>query len=345
MRGFRDRDYLETVEGLYFTVLGNLHPPGRVVAYLKYAPSPRGRWGKPPRLFDRPIKAYTVRNVKVTLEFLRRRYPRYLYRIESFNVEFSAVPLARIKRHYRPEDKLLDLLASKGRDELQEKAVRLAALLSKESGVDLKSFGVTGSILIGLHNLKFSDVDLVVYGGEEGLAVKEALRALLAKGDKVRRFPKGYVEGWHRSRKDLYPLTLKETLRLFERVWNRGEFSGTAFSIHPVKAEEEKYGEEVYAPVGMVEAEGEVVDSKESIFMPAKYKVSFPPVEFRGEKYEVEEVVSYEGLYSGVVEPGERISVRGKLEEVKNVKGSKAYFRIVVGSPEAGGNDYVKPLG
>lgn len=344
MRGFRDRDYLETVEGLYFTVLGNLHPPGRAIAYLKYAPSPGGRWGRPPRLFDRPIKEYTVHNVKSMLEFLRKRYPIYLYRIESFNVEFSAVPIGRVKAHYKPEDKLLELLASKERDGLQEKAVKLATLLSKESGVDLKSFGVTGSILIGLHNLKFSDVDLVVYGREEGLAVKEALRALLAEGRKVRRFPKGYVERWHGSRRRLYPLTLKETLRLFERVWNRGEFLGTPFSIHPVKVEAERYGEEVYSPVGIIEAEGEVVDSKESIFMPAKYKVSFPPIEFRGEKYEVEEVVSYEGLYSGLVEPGERVSVRGKLEEVRNVKESRSYFRVVVGSPEAGGNDYIKPL-
>lgn len=345
MRNFRDKDYLETIEGLYFTVLGNLHPPGRVVAYLKYAPSPRGSWGRPPRLFERPIREYTVRNVKSMLKFLRERYPVYLYKIEAFNVEFSAVPTPRIKAHYRPEDKLLGLLASRERDELQEKAVKLASLLSKESGVDIKSFGVTGSILIGLHNLKFSDVDLVVYGRAEGFAVKEALRALLARGGEVKRFPRGYVERWHRSRRRLYPLTLKETLRLFERVWNRGEFSGTPFSIHPVKVEEERYGEEFYSPIGMVEAEGEVVDSSDSIFMPAKYKVSFPPVEFKGEEYEVEEVVSYEGLYSGVAEPGERISVRGKLEEVRSVKESRTYFRVVVGSPEAGGNDYVKPLG
>ena len=49
MRLFRDRDYVETVEGLFFTAVGNVHPPSHVIAYLKYVPNPDGKWGREKR--------------------------------------------------------------------------------------------------------------------------------------------------------------------------------------------------------------------------------------------------------------------------------------------------------
>jgi hypothetical protein len=36
-RSFRDRDYLETADGLFFTVIGSVHPEDRVLAYRKKA--------------------------------------------------------------------------------------------------------------------------------------------------------------------------------------------------------------------------------------------------------------------------------------------------------------------
>ena len=55
----------------------------------------------------------------------------------------------------------------------------------------------------------------------------------------------------------------------------------------------------------------------------------------------VEEVYSYEGLYSIIFKDGDKIRVKGLLEEVKNEK-RKSWWRVVIGSQEADGRDYVK---
>jgi len=39
----KDRDFVETLEGLLFCVVGYLHPPDKYTAYLKYSPAAEGR--------------------------------------------------------------------------------------------------------------------------------------------------------------------------------------------------------------------------------------------------------------------------------------------------------------
>ena len=42
----KDRDFVETVESFLFCVVGYLHPPDKVTAYLKYVPDTEGKWRK-----------------------------------------------------------------------------------------------------------------------------------------------------------------------------------------------------------------------------------------------------------------------------------------------------------
>ncbi len=39
----REGDFIETHEGLVFDVKGLVHPPERVIAFLRYYPSPKGK--------------------------------------------------------------------------------------------------------------------------------------------------------------------------------------------------------------------------------------------------------------------------------------------------------------
>jgi len=55
-------------------------------------------------------------------------------------------------------------------------------------------------------------------------------------------------------------------------------------------------------------------------------------------------VVSYESLYADIATEGERIKVRGKLEEVTEKKSGKVYYRVLVGSPQGKGREYIKPI-
>lgn len=42
MRAVRDRDYLLDRHGVIFKVIGDVHPDGHYLGYVKYHPDPRG---------------------------------------------------------------------------------------------------------------------------------------------------------------------------------------------------------------------------------------------------------------------------------------------------------------
>jgi len=261
-------------------------------------------------------------------------------------LEFSAVPLKKVRLHYCPEKRVEELSAGKVKDELERLALEAILKLSGESGVPLKFFGLTGSILIGIHNPKFSDIDITVYGRENSLRVKETVLSLYRAGNLgFRKFFGETLKNWCVEKAELYPLTVEEAEKLYGRIWNRGLYGKKMFSIHPIRLDEEireKYGEKVFSQNGLVEVEATIKDSGESIFMPSTYLVEDVKVK-SGLEVEVEEVVSYEGLYSGVFEEGEKIIVKGVLERVEDKTYKRTYWRIVVGSLKADGKDYIKP--
>ncbi len=344
MRFFRDRDYVETVEGLFFTVVGNVHPPSRVIAYLKYVPSPDGKWGRE-RRFKRALPYYTVPMLLDTMGYLRQSYPHYVAFFEELGVEMSAVPLSMVSRHYRPEERLREMIEGP-RDELESEAVELAEVIAGEAGISVNDLGVTGSILIKIHQ-PFSDIDLVVYGRESALRAREALRKLYKEPRRgVQGLPRERFEDLLERRQRLFYLSRSEAEAISARKWNRGLFKGREFSIHPVKKEDEVreyFGEFSYKPLGLATIRGVVADASESLFMPSKWLVE--DVKFvSGVAVEgLREVCSYEGLYMGVVDSGERFEAQGKVEAVYR-RGELDHYRLLIGSPEARGHDYVKPL-
>ena len=78
MRAFRDRDYVQTIEGYFFCVVGPVHPADRVIAYLKYVPDPSGKWGRGNIRFKRALRNYTMLDLLETLRFLEHQ-PEYIY--------------------------------------------------------------------------------------------------------------------------------------------------------------------------------------------------------------------------------------------------------------------------
>ncbi|MEM2606995.1 MAG: hypothetical protein QW101_08105, partial [Ignisphaera sp.] len=165
-RGFRDRDFIETIEGMIFCVIGNVHPKNSVVAYLKYVPyaesSIRVKWSRDGVMYGRVLPFYSAIGVQSVIEYLKRNYPHYVVYDEYRNIELIEVEKRWIKKHYRPEERLNEIL-NEPKDSLEQMAKELVTKLSEESGVSLKYFGITGSILLNIHNPSISDIDIVVY--------------------------------------------------------------------------------------------------------------------------------------------------------------------------------------
>ena len=344
-RSFRDRDYIRTPDNLLFTVIGNVHPKNRVFAYLKYLPNPRGKWGRVGKRYARSIRYYSATNIMETVDFLRKRYPQYVYRYEPYQIVFSGVPHKKIAEHYRPEERLEELRRAKHPDSLEKRAIELTSFLCEHSGTFIDQLGVTGSILLNIHRT-FSDIDLTVYGREESHRIKETLLALYEKNSNlVRRLSGSLLLTWCKQLSSAHPLNLKEARNLYARIWNKAVFRNTLFSIHPIKIEEEvteQFGEELYKPLGVLEARARVVDASDSCFLPATYFVTDVRFESTGQFDNVQRVVTYEGLYADIASEGDEIFVRGKLEEVFDSSGRLKYRRILVGSLEARASDFIR---
>jgi predicted nucleotidyltransferase len=343
LRSFRDRDYLLTPEGFIFTVIGNLHPADRVIAYLKYVPDEGGRWGRGRSRYRRALEHYNVPSVMESMRFLREKAPQYVFESTVDGISLPGVPKDGIVQHFCPEVRLVELQGAQNRDELESKALRLAELISEKAGVPIGSLGLTGSILAGIHDPAFSDIDLVVYGFDNALHVKTILQMMKdSSSAAIRRLAGAYQKKWIAERLKSTPLTRRDIVALFERKWNIGQFCETAFSIHAVHLESEisdRYGDERYVPLGIVDTTGIVVDATESLFMPAVYRVASTRLEGVFSGLAIGKIVSYEGLYSDIARKGEMISCRGKLERVESPSGLG--YRIVVGSPEARGTDFI----
>jgi hypothetical protein len=258
----------------------------------------------------------------------------------------TAVPLQYIKKHYKPDEKLAQLMNSKRLDLLQKKMKRLVSFLVEKSGVSSNSFGVTGSILLNIHRLNVSDIDLTVYGLKNSLAVKRAMLGVYSlQSSPLQRFEGPALTVWCKNQARSHPLTYDEALQIYRRKWNLGVFDGTRFSVHPAKLEQEiteEYADRTYEPIGQVIIGAVVHENSDSLFLPAAYKIKEAKIIKGPQVGDIEEVVSYEGLYGDLAEVGETILVKGKLEHVHDKRTKQRYHRVVVGSPEGKGTEYVK---
>ncbi len=335
----KDRDFVETKEGLFFCIVGYLHPPDRYTAYLKYVPSKTGKWGRSVK-YRRVLEYYHALKVYETMRFLEEEYPHYVYYCPVRHIRMSMVPREMVKKYYSARERLREILEEEGRDALENEVENLVYVLSEISGLNVEDFGITGSILIKIHNPEFSDIDLTVYGAKESLKLKEALKSF-NESPPLKKPGKEKFSEWAETISRIFKLPLKEARAVARRRWNYGFFGERYFSIHPVRRDEEitkSYGDEFYFPVGVAEGTCIISDARESLFLPAVYKVE----DVEGLEVDIEEIVSFEGIFSGIASEGEKVKFKGKLERVES-KSGKTYYRVVIGTAEVGDN-YLVPV-
>lgn len=336
----KDRDFLRTREGMFFCVTGYLHPPDRYTAYLKYSPVSEGKWEDDVTAYRRELPYYHVRNVARTIRYLEEHHPIYVDRCPVRDFRFSLVPRECVTQYYVPEERLREIFKGP-HDALEEQVRGLVIHLAAAAAVDPRSFGVTGSILIGLHNPRFSDLDLTVYGLDNAMRLRDALR----QSGVPRVSPLGdvFIAKWSAGIARRFPLSEEEARYLASRRWNYGYYGERYFSIHPIRGDAEigeRYGDHLYRAQGGARIRALVTDAEESVFMPATYRVSGVRVlEGDADAVEIREIVSHEGLYRDVVDAGEEVEARGTLESVDGVR-----QRLVIGTLQMGGEGYIKPL-
>jgi predicted nucleotidyltransferase len=323
----REGDFIETLDHIILDVKGLVHPPERVVAFIRYVPDPAG---------DRRRNGETYRKVYPLAEryrLLRQKYSHYLVFDPVFNEYLNEVPIELIKRHYDPRQRLIELRNKAGLDGVESQALKLIELLKEESNIAWSKLGISGSVLVRLHR-PTSDIDLIVYGRKSCLSVYETLRKLLTE-------KQGPLKSYNnKDLKELYGARLMDTimplgdfLRIEKRKVLQGKFKERNYFIRLVKDWDEVkecYGDTLYKSMGYAKIKAVVVDDSEAIFTPCRYEIDKVQV-IKGKKNApIKEVTSFRGRFCEQAKLGERIEAQGKLEEVYEKDGTKNY-RLLLG--------------
>ena len=324
----REGDLIESKETIIFDVKGVVHPPNRVVAFIRYVPDPVGtrkRAGK------RYSKYYSLSK---RYDLLKQDYPQYLITDPVFNTLLCEVPIADIKNHYKPTQGLHDLRIRNDLDEAETAALEFMNVLKEKSGVDWNQLGISGSILVKLHEPS-SDIDLIVYGSKTGYVVAETMKQIL---EEENNSFKAYALD---DLRELFDFRSKDTITSFEdfvrtdsRKISHGKFSGKHFFIRFVKNQNEiseQYGSIIYKPEGNARIKATVANDSEALFTPCSYKIVNVKI-VEGSKVEpIKEIVSFRGRFCEQARVGETVIAEGKLERVQQ-HGKHDYYRLLLGS-------------
>lgn len=332
-----DGDTFVTEDGFIMNTFGYEHPEDRAFAFLKYIPAKyrelfnvemlERTWKFGDNQLFRAEKLYTAKNYQTFIDVFRKNFPDYLYFCPFRNKELITAPFDRIRQVFVPKDRLVWLRNLPRRDNLQQMALDLIDLMSKESGVALRDLGIHGSIALQMHSPE-SDIDFVVYGTENFRRVEEAIARLVNEGKL------SYIVG-----------NRIEAARKFQ-----GRYRGKIFMYNATKKPDqiyEKYGAYRYVPLDPVRFQAIVSDDCETMFRPSTYKISsYIPLDDQSEldldKIPTQ-VVSNIGLYRNVARSGSEIKVAGKLERVESTTSNDFYYQVVVGTATSE-EEYIWPV-
>lgn len=325
----REGDFIETIEGLIFDVKGLIHPPDRVIAYLRYLEDENGNRIRNGKRY-RKIYSLTERD-----NIIKIRYPQYMYYDKVFGEWLEEVPRDKIIKHYKPEEKVQELNRKGELNEIEKIALKLIQILHESTGTPLSKLGISGSILIDLYTLE-SDIDIIVYGRRNCITVYEKLKNLMMNEEE--NFSSYKLEDLEK----LYEFRSKDTYIKFEdfykiekRKVSQGKFMGKDFFIRFIldwDEVKEEYGDKTYINLGRMRIKAIVEDDEYSIFTPCKYIISkveildgnrnlTPPIE----------IVSFRGRFCEQARKGEEVVAEGKIEKVVSKRGEE-YHRLLIGN-------------
>jgi predicted nucleotidyltransferase len=320
-------------------VLGYSHPYDAYICDAEYAPAEHFKSTNPKALRRKDGHVFYKFYDDEGWGFLRHSFPRYLIFHEMLQKRTIGVNQVDVMKVMRPDEELRRLTKTKPKDELIASLQTALRLLTQQSGLMNKDFGVFGSILCGFHHPRFSDLDFVIYGRNNVAKLREAMQLLYS--DKASSFrnefetngpimgkpwrfknftPEEFV--WHQRRKLIYSLFKDEKTDRIVKT-----------ELEPVREWSEISNEydprTKIAQKGWVKMYARITRDDDAPFMPSIYDVG-PLKILEGPRHasEATRIVSHMEEFRMQVYRDEMVYVEGNLEEVETQQGNSAQISL-----------------
>ncbi|MDR0470564.1 MAG: nucleotidyltransferase domain-containing protein [Nitrososphaerota archaeon] len=336
----RDRDAIQTKEGIIFRVFGYSQPKDSYICDAEYASSKIFSSTDPraPRE-NRNERFYKFYNDE-GLRLISEKYSQYLVNHEMLGLKIVGVPENLIGEVRQPQVRLQELLKNDPTDQLLAAMEQVLDIASNKAGVSKTSFGVFGSMLHGFHHPRYSDIDFTIYGKAENQKIVQTMSQLYADSSSrlINEFTSEAVMAgkrwlfknftvqefvWHQRRKMIYGI--------YDDRPNSGRIIKAEFE--PVKAWNEiknEYDADTrITQRGWVRLKALVTTDDDAPFIPSVYGIE--PLEvLNGPKEAIEatRIFSYMEEFRQQVQRDETIIVEGALEEVSSSKGN--YLQVTL---------------
>ncbi len=313
-----DHYYLELRNNCYAVVAGNRHYRHLYIGYIKYcSTSKKTIWFKNGRYYRRIVEKYDpliVHKASQTKQF-----------IPYYGGEIPVIPVSSVARIYNPLERI-DEIITHPQDILEEKALDLIEDIMYSSRIH-GGIGLTGSILIGIHNPQISDIDLVVYGWRNSINVIEAVEE---GATNLKPFRNYRLKAWLERNAAATGLTVKQVAKYY-RVWRRGVYRGKEYSIIYNDGIPQGFnGEDPWISRGIIRVEGILCGGLDGLNYPSRVCIENYRVLEGYVDSPIVEIISFEALYIPLFYEGGKAIVEGLLQ-YNNVRD---VYRIMVGVVE-----------
>ncbi|MDR1721873.1 MAG: DNA polymerase subunit beta [Methanobrevibacter sp.] len=358
----RTRDFIYTKDDLFFATTNYIHPENRILAFLRYIPDENGDR-------EKDGKTYSKVSSQEAYEYLKEKHPEYIYFCDITNVEMMGVPLNKIERIIKPEERLKEIINEKTiENKLYKDLKDLSDFFHYIGKIPYENLGISGSILPGLSKEGISDLDFVIYGLNNHRKAIETFKKYkdqevtipeINKKITLNSIQDSYWERIYNKRiKDL-SLSKEEFCFYENRKNNRGIINGILFDILSTRNWDEihgKWGDIKYENIGKAKIEAKIKNAVAAFDNPATYEIEDLKLiemdlkEKNGfketdDKIEINELASFTHTYAGQAIEGEEIIAKGKIEKVieKQKNGEiKNSYRLVVGTTRESIDEYIK---
>jgi len=313
---FYPKDMLETVEGLLFAVVAYGLENDKALCFLRYVKEASG-WKKYP--------------TEAANSYLLSHYPDYLHYSEPLAAHLHAVPVANIRQHHQPRQRLQSLLQQPGPDAVEQDMARLLHLLHS-NGLNLAHMGVTGSVLAGVHNPS-SDIDLVCYDRAVFQQCRAVVRQLVTQGELDDLAEADWQAAYQRRAADL---SYRDYVWHERRKHNKALVNGRKFDLSllnvPTQAHTNGQAEQngLCQKIGPASLQCVITDDSQAFDY---------PISFHTDHASIPTIICFTATYAGQAFKGERVEASGVLEQTP-----EGLQRLVVGSSREATGEYIKVI-